>query len=314
MHFGEWGQVFNCVHNLCGYRAKRRSLHEIRHRSQDTVNNSTRGILKGKFDPLLVKLALGCVVIVGEEIEFLQRVQVQSNAQSTSASPLTATPSSVSFGSQIFTQPSKAQTIKVANNGTNPLSGFKFQIAGTYATDFSIPSAKNTCSSTLAPGTSCSVDVVFAPDPTANINVADRTATLEVIFSPGSTPVAVALSGTATKTPPNVYFSETTLDFGTATAGSGKNSAKLTIVNFATAAVAISALPALAGTNPGDFSGAVANTCPASLAVSASCTITWTFQPPAAVSGSRNASIVISYATGGAAPTNQAVTFTGIAD
>jgi hypothetical protein len=46
-----------------------------------TVTNSRRQKFgKGNPDPLLVKLALGSLVVVGDEIEYLQRVQIQTNA------------------------------------------------------------------------------------------------------------------------------------------------------------------------------------------------------------------------------------------
>jgi len=55
--------------------------------SSDTLRNSRRPtFLNGTFSPLLVKLALGSVAIVGDEIEYLQRVQVQGSA-SQPASP-----------------------------------------------------------------------------------------------------------------------------------------------------------------------------------------------------------------------------------
>jgi hypothetical protein len=64
-----------------------------------SIHNSRSPLLlrlfdKGRHDPLLVKLALGDVVIVGEQIEYLQRVQIQSNSTAAVAnvtvSPATA--------------------------------------------------------------------------------------------------------------------------------------------------------------------------------------------------------------------------------
>jgi len=55
---------------------------------KETINNSTvPKYKKGNQNPLLVKLALGSLVIVGQEIQYLQRIQLQSNAAS---SPLSA--------------------------------------------------------------------------------------------------------------------------------------------------------------------------------------------------------------------------------
>jgi hypothetical protein len=59
------------------------SLQQEASKADETITNSTRPgpfKSKGQFNPTLVKIALGDLVIVGEEIEYLQRIQMQGNA------------------------------------------------------------------------------------------------------------------------------------------------------------------------------------------------------------------------------------------
>ncbi|HEY1205943.1 MAG TPA: hypothetical protein VGF05_14725 [Bryobacteraceae bacterium] len=63
------------------YKNTKALLSTLNDSASATVRNSQRPVFhKGTFSPLLVKLALGSVVIVGDQIEYLQRVQVQGNA------------------------------------------------------------------------------------------------------------------------------------------------------------------------------------------------------------------------------------------
>jgi len=68
-------------------------LDEMSARASKTIRNSERpGTRKGSFNPLLVKLALGNVVIVGDEIQYLHRVQIQSSAAASSAVAVAVNP------------------------------------------------------------------------------------------------------------------------------------------------------------------------------------------------------------------------------
>ena len=93
-----------------------------------TFKNSTDSrpmisLSRGGFSPFVVKLALGSVVIVGDQIQYLQRVQIQSNAApSQVASPLTASPSSLSFGNQTLLNPSPSQSVTLTNTGSVSLT------------------------------------------------------------------------------------------------------------------------------------------------------------------------------------------------
>ena len=103
-------------------------------KSSETVRNSTnpdtfRPFTKGKgtFDPLLVKLALGDLVIVGDQIAYLQRVQIQSNATTTAKSGPNITSLSHTTGA-----PGDSITIAGANFGaTQGSSMVKFGTGST---------------------------------------------------------------------------------------------------------------------------------------------------------------------------------------
>ena len=80
------------------YESKAKALEKLESNSGNTVRNSTRPPWfksKGEHDPSLVKIALGSVLIVGDEIAYLQRVQIQNTG--TTASAATAAPISVAI-------------------------------------------------------------------------------------------------------------------------------------------------------------------------------------------------------------------------
>ena len=133
------------------------------------TNSKASGFFRkqGKQDPSLVKLALGSVVIVGQEIEYLQRVQVQSSASGPSASGVTITPNTLSLpaGSSTTTQ----FTATVANDQND---------AGVTWT-FSGPSCQaNTCGSlnniTTTAATYSAPSAQPAPDNTVTLTATSK--------------------------------------------------------------------------------------------------------------------------------------------
>lgn len=141
----------------------------------------------GDFSPLLVKLALGDLVVIGDEIQYLQRVQVQG-AASGGASSLSVVPSRLDFGSQSLGSATKAQVVTVTNSGSSAISGLTTNLSGTHQQDFSKTS---TCSDsgTLEAGASCTISVTFTPG-----DQQARAGTLTVAYS-GGVPQTVSLSG-----------------------------------------------------------------------------------------------------------------------
>ncbi len=105
-------------------------LKELANETEVSVNNSKRPrLLKGKQDPMLVKLALGSVVIVGQTIEYLQRVQVQSNASGPSAGAVSVTPSNVSLALSTAAAPTTQQFTAAVTNDQNS-AGVTWALSG----------------------------------------------------------------------------------------------------------------------------------------------------------------------------------------
>ncbi|HSY99986.1 MAG TPA: IPT/TIG domain-containing protein [Terriglobales bacterium] len=288
--------------------AEAANLKDLSDSATKTVTNSTRPkLFKAESDPVLVKLALGQVVIVGDQIEYLQRVQIQSNAlSSTTSIPLTAKPSSVTFSAHNGTIDGAAQSITLTNTGSSPLTSLTPKITGTAAGDFVMQTGtQDSCSSTLAAANTCSLSVAYSPSVAAGTG-SSRTATLEVSFSPGSTPLAIALTGTASEV---VYFSATALSLGVAT--SAKAGPPAVAPKASTAPLTITNLNSgpLTNLNTTSAEFTVSACAGGTLNSGASCTVTVTFQPAAGVTGPRSATLTASVA----GQTLQAVSLSGIA-
>jgi hypothetical protein len=102
---------------------------------------------------------------------------------------------------------------------------------------------------------------------------------------------------------PFVNLSPPSYNFGNQVVGTTSSAAPITLTNTGNATLNITSVT-IAGTNSGDFSQT--NTCGASLAANASCTLSVTFTPTA--SGLRSGSLTI---TDSASPATQSVSLTG---
>jgi hypothetical protein len=96
---------------------------------------------------------------------------------------LALTPETLSFSNVPLQQPSAAQQVTVSNTGNAPLTITAFQVTEDYQ-------QTNNCPSTVAAGSSCSVNVVFTPSATGA-----RPGSLTVVNSAGVTE-SVTLAGT----------------------------------------------------------------------------------------------------------------------
>lgn len=205
--------------------------------------------------------------------------------QAATVSPASETWAAVAIGSK-----GGQKVVTLTNPGTATINISSISFSGTNPGDFAVFS--KTCATTLAPGASCTANIVFGPTATGT-----RTATLNFADSDSNSPQSVALSGLATSgvvaaSPPSIAFGSTAL-------GTGSASQSVTLANGGTSALSISSV-ALTGTNPSDFvlSG---NTCAASLSVGASCTATLVFKPTAA--GTRSASLTFTDSASGSSQT-----------
>jgi hypothetical protein len=180
---------------------------------------------------------------------------------------LGVSPASLSFTALTVGQASSAQTVTVSNSGGAPLANAGFQINGLSASSFSYGSTS--CGATLANGSSCTVQVTFAPT-TAGV------ATASLVVSSSTTGVAavsVTLSG-AGQTTAGLSVSPALLYFPIVAPGNSSAS-QVTITNNGGTAVNSLTFPVTPPFSP----MATANPCGTSLAAGASCTIGVLFSP-----------------------------------
>jgi len=224
------------------------------------------------------------------------------NAWPTAAAPaVTLSPTSLTFAATTVGATSAAQVVTVKNTGTAALTLTSETLTGTNTSSFII-SAK-TCTTSLAAGASCTVSVEFKPAAagtlTANLSIADN--------ATGS-PQTVKLTGSGTAAALTVSVSPATLTFASTAVGATTAAQAVTIKNTGTSTVTLTS-ETLTGTNATSFVKS-ATTCGASLAASASCTVSIEFKPASA--GAKTASLsVADNATG--SPQTVALSGTGTA-
>ena len=161
------------------------------------------------------------------------------------------------FGWEYLGGTSATRKVTIANDQTSTITFTSITPSG----DFIISS--NTCSTTLAVGSSCTVELAFKPSA-----LGARTGTLTVVDSGVTSPETVALTGTGTALQASPY----NLTYASAFIGTTSAAKTVTVKNVSTAAVSISKISAV-----GDF--AESNTCGTSIAAGASCSIHVTYSP-----------------------------------
>jgi hypothetical protein len=191
----------------------------------------------------------------------------------------TISPASLSFGNQRVGTSSAPQVVTVTNSGA-----YSF-----FVNDVSYPAAytiTSNCFTSIAPGASCTVNVVFAP---ANLQPAAGVLTIAGDFT--ATPSSVSLSGTPIAS--TATLSPTSLTFASQIVGTVSPAQTLTLSNTGNVPNNLTAIQAT-----GDF--VQTNNCGAALAVGATCTISVSFAPT--VHGSRSGAITVSGDFTSAAP------------
>jgi hypothetical protein len=181
---------------------------------------------------------------------------------------VTLSPTSLSFSDQMVGATSPEQPVTLSNNGNAHLTISSIAITGSVTGDFAVAAAGTTCSTSaaLAAGTSCTIDVTFTPT-----IVGSESASLSVSDGTASGPQTVSLSGTGVLLPaPNV--SPTNLSFNNEPVGNTSTPKPVTVTNTGGEALSISSLTISSGWTQ-------TNNCLPSIAASASCTISVSFQP-----------------------------------
>ena len=182
-------------------------------------------------------------------------------------------PPSLTFPNQNVTSTSPTQTVTLENVGSTPLTISSINATGDFG-------ETNSCIGTaLTAGTSCTISTTFSPTATGS-----RTGALAITDNAPGSPQMVPLSGTGVTGALTVSFSPGSLSFGPINTAATSAAQSVTLTNNGSQTVSIGSI-----VTSGDF--AQTNTCGASLASSASCTISVTFTPTAP--GNRSGSLAI---------------------
>jgi hypothetical protein len=206
----------------------------------------------------------------------------------------TVSPSPLAFGNVVVTT-TKALNLTLSNTGGATLTGITL---GAFPAGFS--QTGGTCGATLAGGSTCTINVTFAP--TA---VQSYSGTLTITASVPVTGSPVTLTGTGTAAIRTATVAPNPLAFGNWAVGTTSNARTLTVTNTGNVALAGGTVTFGGGT-PQPFSRS-GGTCTANLAVGANCTITVVFAPTTAAVFSRT--LTVAYT--GATVTGSPVTLTG---
>jgi hypothetical protein len=196
----------------------------------------------------------------------------------------------LNFGSVNVGAPSSVMTATMVNAGTAAITITSITTTGDY-------SQTNTCGTSLAVGSSCSITVTFTPKA-----VGTRTGTLTIKDSDTTGQQKVTLTGVGLGIP-IVTLTPTSLSFPDTTVGISSTPLKVTLKNSGSATLSIASIT-FTGINITDFSQT--NTCGSSVGIGVTCTISVTFTPQN--SGARSASMLL---TDNASPTTQTVTLSG---
>jgi hypothetical protein len=185
---------------------------------------------------------------------------VDLSGTGTTPAAVTLTPPSLAFGEELIGQTAPAQDVVIANSGSVPATLTQIAVSG----DFSIPAATNTCGTSIAADSSCTVGITFSPAASGS-----RAGALTVTDSAG-TQTAI-LSGTG-QSPATDNLAPTSLTFGTQQVGSRSLPQPVTLTN--TGDVTLQGIQVQAS---GDFQ--FVNNCGASLSGHASCTVQVSYLP-----------------------------------
>jgi hypothetical protein len=194
------------------------------------------------------------------------------NGVGTPPASIVLTPTSLSFAATIVNQTSAAQNITVANTGGNPATLQTPVISG----DFAI--SANTCGSTLAASTSCTLSVTFTPTVAGA-----RSGTLSITDNVGTQTAQLSGVGNA---PATDTLSTTSLTFATQQITTTSAAQQVTLTNSGGVALTLITASITPG-NSSDFN--VTNNCGNSLAANSSCAMSVTFTPTAV--GTRTATL-----------------------
>ena len=206
----------------------------------------------------------------------------------------------LAFGSVSAPSAGVTQSFTINNTGTAALVVTSATVTGVDALSFgATPRAE--CTS-VAPGGSCLVDVVFTPT-----SIGAQSATVTVFHNSNNVPGSSSIvSVTGTGTAPVANITPASLAFGTQAIGTTSVAQIVTVSNTGNGTLNISA-PSLGGANSNQFN--FTNNCGLTVAPAASCTIAVRFAPTTA--GAKTATISITHNSNNVPGTITSVTLGG---
>ena len=185
--------------------------------------------------------------------------------------------SSLAFGNQTVNVKSAAKTVTLSNTGNGMLNIISIAASGDFA-------QTNTCGTQVAAGTNCVISVTFTPT-TAGARAGMVTLTTDAASSPDE--VSLTGTGVAAATP-QLTITPEALTFADQPVATQSAAKVATLKNTGNGVMQLKTI-ALGGSHAADFS--LTETCGATLAPAATCTVTVMFKPT--VAGSRSASVNI---------------------
>jgi len=185
------------------------------------------------------------------------------------------------FGNQLVGTTSTALTATLSNAGTASLSIGSVAVSGGGSSYFT---NTNSCGSSLAAKSSCTISVSFTPGVTGVVS-----ATLVVTDGVGTQ--MISLGGTGVSGSPGASLSASAINFGSVASGSTQ-SLPVSLTNSGSGVLSIASI---------SLSGSVvfseSNTCGTSLAIGSTCVITLTFSPTATSSYAATLTLIDSAGT-----------------
>jgi hypothetical protein len=188
-------------------------------------------------------------------------------------------------------QTSSPLSVTLKNTGSGSLNFFGVSASGDYQV------SNSTCSTSLEAGANCAVSVTFTPT-----KKGARNGTLTLTDDAPDSPQTVALKGTGQ----SIAVAPTSLNFGTVALGNTSSPQDVIVTNVGTTTVTFTGI-AFVGGGAGDYLIS-SNTCGATLAPGAQCSISVEFKP--VKKGNRNANLNVKN-NGGGSPSSISVTGVG---
>jgi hypothetical protein len=195
---------------------------------------------------------------------------------------LSVSPTSLTFAAQAVGVASAPMILTISDTGGVAAANVGFQITGAAAASFA--TGTTTCGAFLASGGSCTVQVIFTPGSSGGsaASLIVSSATL------GVTPLTVPLNGSG-QAASGLNVSPAQLTFAATVVGASSVTQTVTVSNSSNLQASQLAVSVTAGF------ALTQNTCPASLAAGASCTVGVAFEPT--VTGPANGSLTVTSAS-----------------